>query len=478
MFNQHADVWEKRWESLDRILQAGHPTPPTPSTPATMAGRSLPRQETLQSLRTCLLAFGRSHFDFFKDGFAGQRGIILEPSSEYPKEYVLNTVLRQVAFDLDVIERATQQRMATAVPDMIKTLHRADILAYTALEPAIQEHLLANTTVVTYFQKAATVRLVPYAPVTLIGIPFTAIDSPRDLLAIPHEVGHYVYRQGVFQSSQHTGSRVAAVLRKELSGHPAWLLNWLEEIFADIYGCLVAGPVIGLSFQAVAGQSTLAAFTEDDGEHPVHAVRSHIYTSVLRRSHFCEEATKALEHAWQRQMAARQAPTQFVPHEPDAAVKKEITLEAANAEISTVIETIIDEHLKNLLDPDRIGPDSQAPVWIWDDLEEGERLDDLYTKFSARVEAMPDEDTPAVPELKAMDGENNRSVVRLEANKPSTGIKPVAHKVGDTGLWIDAIKDAAHSERTLHMPPEVWTALLDSNGWATEGPGGLPHPKG
>ena len=464
MSEQRVDIWEKRWGALDRILQA------TLTVPAN--GHNIPRQETLQSLRQCLHAFGRSHFDFFKSGFAGKRGIILEPSSEYPEEYVLNTILNQVAHDLDVLDRATHQRMSTAVPDMIKTLNRADTLAYTALEPAIQEHLIANTTVVTYFQKSVTVRIVPYAPVALIGIPFSAIDSPRDLLAIPHEVGHYVYRHGIFQA-EHSGSRVAAVLRNELSDRPQWLLNWLEEIFADIYGCLVAGPVIALSFQALAGDSTLTEFTEDDGEHPVHAVRSNVYTSILRRSRFSEEATKALEHGWKRQMAARRAPNKFVPHGVPATTENEISLAQANAEVGDVIETIMDEHLKDLLDPDRIGPDSQDPIWIWDDLDDGERLDQLYDKFSQRVEKMNGADTASVPELKVTKGEQSReAVARLAARNPNTGIKTVEHKLGDTGLWVDAMKVAATEGRALHMPPEIWTALLDTNGWAVEGPGG------
>jgi len=34
------------------------------------------------------------------------------------------------------------------------------------------------------------------------------------------------------------------------------------------------------------------------------------------------------------------------------------------------------------------------------------------------------------------------------------------------------MKVAATEGRALHMPPEIWTALLDTNGWAVEGPGG------
>ena len=45
----------------------------------------------------------------------------------------------------------------------------------------------------TYLQKSYETRVIPYAEVCLIGIPFTSVRLTEDLLAIPHEVGHYVF---------------------------------------------------------------------------------------------------------------------------------------------------------------------------------------------------------------------------------------------------------------------------------------------
>ena len=62
-------------------------------------------------------------------------------------------------------------------------------------------------------------------------------------------------------------------------------------------------------------------------------------------------------------------------------------------------------------------------------------------------------------------------LVLEEQNASKQRAKPVLHKPGVTGLWIDALKA---SSQKLTMPPEIWIPLLNSNGWAIEGPGGGP----
>jgi hypothetical protein len=454
--SQSIDVWDKRWSALERILQAEHE-----GAEYRIDGKLYPRYETLKNLRQCLYVFGRNHYDFFKNGFAGSHGVYLEPLREYPKEYVLSTILQQISFDLDVMARAEHFRMPTAMPEMRDTLNKADILAYSALAPAIKANLLPNTTVVTYFQKSVTVRLIPYAPVALIGIPFSAIDNPRDLLAIPHEVGHYVYRHGVFQDNAYKGARFAAILNKELAGRPQWLLKWVEEIFADVYGCLVAGPVIARSFQDLQAEWSQQDFMKDDSEHPIGALRPHVYHQVLEASGFCEAAKEALEKKWREYLATRRIGDAFTPATGDDAIK----LTAANRAMDEVIKTIMDEHyLRSLLTfyrPSSVAPDS---VWKWDDLEEGENVDRLYDKFTHRVQTI--DMTVVVPEL----------TLAEKKSEAKASVESIECKPGETGLWIDALKASKSSGRPLTMPPEIWTALLVTNGWAIEGPtGGNTH---
>ncbi|MCX6050529.1 MAG: hypothetical protein NT075_36010 [Chloroflexi bacterium] len=458
MRNQQIDVWEKRWHALNRILQNNQ----------TGGDENLaPRQETLKSLRKCLQVFGGSHYDFFKSGFEGDEGIYLEPSPRYPQEYVLSIILDQISFDLDVMARAEHFRMPTALPEMRTTLNKADILAYAALEPAIKANLLPDMTVVTYFQKSVTVRILPYAPVALIGIPFSTIDSPRDLLAIPHEVGHYVYRHGIFQQCQHTGSRFEAVLSNELAGRPQWLLNWLEEIFADVYGCLVAGPLIALSFQDLQAALPLSEFIGEDGEHPTPALRPNIYHRVLEHSGLCPAMTQALETRWAKYLATRPGLTglQFAGA---GVAGQALNVDLVNTEITSVINKLMDQHLKLLLDAARTNYKNQDALWAWHDVPNGEAVDGLYARFAQQVEHMPSKLVKYVPEL-ILSNEKEMYLTALKADKES---KPVVRKVGETGLWIDALKAKKGSGQPLTMPAEIWTALLNSNGWATEGPGG------
>jgi len=468
MSNTQLDVWEKRWNAFERIL-------PLDRDREDARGESKPyaRYDTLKSLRQCLYVFGRSHYDFFKSGFEGDEGLHLEPSSEYPKEYVLSTILQQISFDLDVMARAAHFRLPSAAPQLRETLNKADILAYTALQPAIDAKLLTETTVVTCFQKSVSVRLMPYAPVALIGIPFSAIDCPRDLLAIPHEVGHYVYRHGILQNCQNTGTRFEALLANQLAGRPQWLLNWVEEIFADVYGCLVAGPVIGLSFQDLQAELSLQDFISEDGEHPTPALRPNVYHHALKHTNLCAGATQALENNWTKYLATRPLLGQLKFSGKDVAGQP-VDVDQVNTEIAGVIDLIMNKHLNSLLNSNRSGAHSQNSVWKWDDLASGEAVEHLYDKFTERVKALPSTVDGYVPEL-LIAGEKGDAKMRLETPRAGNSVKPIERKPGATGLWIDALKASKGSGQPLTMPAEIWTALLSGNGWAIEGPGGNAH---
>ena len=134
------------------------------------------RQSTLAALLSALKSFGQSQLTFFTDGFGDEAKVRLEPSTIYPPEYALRTTVDQIAYDLDVIQRAYQQRLpAQSTPAMREALAKADYLAYKALQPAIEGELVNDVTVVTYFQKAINVRIIPYAPVALLN--WSTVDS-------------------------------------------------------------------------------------------------------------------------------------------------------------------------------------------------------------------------------------------------------------------------------------------------------------
>jgi hypothetical protein len=294
-------IWEDRWKALEGVLD---------KMKTEYNSASFPRRKTLEALTLCLRAFAESQFRFFHDGLNTEGDIgpyNLQPSADYWRRYAATTVLNQVQHDIEAIQRIAYQRETRL--GIGEALNKTDKLAQMALQPAIDKSLIGdaefgglakNLTAVTYFQKFSAIVHIPYAPVALIGIPATAMAVPRDYLAIPHEAGHYVYRHGRLPDNYagiclkaSKGEHVEDALRRcarELLRQaklPTELYDktgtfrWLEEMFADIYGCQVAGPVIALDFQDLQLQKKREQFITLDDDHPTPLFRPDVYAKVL-----------------------------------------------------------------------------------------------------------------------------------------------------------------------------------------------------
>lgn len=268
-----SDVWQRRWQALDHRL---HQTERRLRQNVGDAHTS----DVLLPLLSRLIVFATGQYRFFEDGFTTRRFHNLVELSDYPLDYVFRGIINQSFNDLQVIEWAADQRL-NGSDAMRAALHAADQLAYAALEPAIAGKLLNDTAVITYFEKFASIRILPYANAALIGIPFSCIHTPQDFLAIPHEAGHYVFGRGKLPEGN---------LRKLLFAaygagdpHPDEVRDWIEEIAADVYGCLIAGPVIALDFQDLQLEKSPKKFALDDGEHPAPVLRPLIYHKALHR---------------------------------------------------------------------------------------------------------------------------------------------------------------------------------------------------
>lgn len=276
------DVWEQRWQAIhDNLTNLLNE----------IEDNSLPhgisRIQTIYCMLKNLQTFGKSHFHYFYQGFLNDRFQLRDKEkNKYPYAMILRSIIDQMAYDFQIITRALEQRQPfgnyTEIQD---ALDKADRLGQMALRPAIDDGLIGNdTTVLTYFQKSMTVRVIPYAKVAIIGIPFTALKVTRDYLAIPHEVAHYIYRHGRANS----GLAISLTTERMFNGQdiPNYLRNWVEEIFADLYGCLVAGPVMAIDFQDLQLDDPWREFLDAtiDEEDPVPVVRPDIYTKVLGHS--------------------------------------------------------------------------------------------------------------------------------------------------------------------------------------------------
>ena len=434
MNSKERAVWEARWKSVETSIDELAKT----------AGTG-----TIGTVVASLRAFAKNQFDFFIKGFAGEgKAKFLETSPQFPAEYALNEILRQTAVDLTVLQLAISQRSNAR---MAATLAKADQLVYKALKPAIEGDMLDNTAVITYFQKNPSIRLIPYAPVAIIGLPVTSIsaetepDISRDLLAIPHEVGHYVFKHGTIN-----GERIKIALRDRLTACEKWLYRWKEEIFSDVYGTAVAGPVMALDFQDLMIATKTTEYLEDDTEHPIPALRPRVYNMALRAT-AQGHAVNALAKRWNKVVDARVNIDEFT-----TAYGKEITLKHAKKQMKSYIHAITD------LDA---WPTDAFEVQRW---SKKRAIDKLYPEFNDFVDACTD----SVPEaVLAKDGKTAQvnaykdSSWNFKANEWTVG-----HFAQRATSWNDNIRHdgvAGKYDADHRIPPEVWTQILMVNHWIT-----------
>lgn len=292
-------IWQRRFDNLQARIDV--------LSQRIAAVPAVDRQATLKVLVDGLNGFAAKMFNYFYRGFDPSQAPVLEISSEYPVDHVLTKVLEQISYDLEAIDWAFEQRLH-ADSNMRWALEVGDKLAWAALEPALDAFNLREkqTTVLVYFQKFPEVRVIPYASVALIGLPITCVpkkeDEPvaRDFLAIPHEVAHYVYGHG-----EGAGVRpLYEAITAEIAPKMAWGREWLEELFADVYGALIAGPLIAQSFQDLQMRFSQDRFLTDDGEHPSPFIRPDIYSKVIRKKQQTTWA-EALTTRWKAKRDSR-----------------------------------------------------------------------------------------------------------------------------------------------------------------------------
>lgn len=288
-------VWLERWQTLNNLMNVIRNDTQQQMSLRTGANALTRRQDNainrLLKTLTCLQTFGQAQFEYFYNGFYGQPPT-LPISAKYPPDYALMTTLDQISYDLRVLNHAISQRLSL-INGLNTTLEKADVLTRAALEQAAVFGL-SNTQAITYLQKSASIRVIPYANVALIGVPYTAVSVPRDFLAIPHEVGHFVFWKGNIN-----GKKIAGRIFKEALKQDGWVNRWLEEMFADVYGTFVAGPALARSFQDLQMQQSQEHYETDDRDHPVPILRPYIYSKGLELGGWPQWA-QAFTDRWQR----------------------------------------------------------------------------------------------------------------------------------------------------------------------------------
>lgn len=427
-------LWQERWGALNKAMKRLKLLLETEY-------KGCPRQVTLATTVRDLQRTAEVIFQFF----AETSGSTLQAKVGLPVNYLIDHLLEQVAFDLDVLSSAAAQRFF-GDDALQKRFVMADQLACTALQPAIAAQLIhPDTTVLTYMAQSARARVIPYAPVALIAIPFTAAAVDRDLLATAHEVGHYVYWHGQF-----TDTTFWAKLQQETAG---WCHQWREEIFADIYGAWVAGAVIALSGQDLLLDNNPNDYWNNDKEHPVIDLRPHVYNKILHeRTDVQGDWAPFLKQHWldRTQPRREQGDGRFFLQGWQADLRKLASAEALNLDTPGIVrdgqakevEKVVGK-LFDLLQPIPSGA-WLAPLPTRQDITPSlANISQLYAQFTAFINQW----NYPVPELA---DDNVVSQQRYDS---------LLTRINQT-----------------EKPDEEWKPLVKLHGWVTRGPDEQPNP--
>lgn len=443
--------YQRRWEALDNALDVL-----LERYRDLMNESSSRRENTIYTLLVRLRRFARGHFHFFLDGFTTKEYVDLAAVPDRAdfgrpayvtgyglEDFVMTRILDQIAEDTAVIQQASEQRellWRLALEEVARrnnftqSLIDVDRLAYRALhmlEPYLDND---SMTALTYFRRSTNVRVVPYAPIALIGIPMTTIGVNRgigiveDLLAIPHEVCHYLFWNG-----RTNGRSIRDELVKTVAGSPA--AHWLEELFADAVGCAIAGPAAARSMLEMQVTEAGPAFTAADGPHPTPALRPLLYAYALDALDMPSSA-ETIRQEWQRHLDDRRV---FVDR---------THLYAAYGMIDAVF--------------DIVKPASIAPAKRW---SEDVPFPELYENFVTRTASFPD------------------VITDEELDPPGFDVIPEWQDVAGVFLGradLSSISPAWGGVTAAHSTPppanplkfsaDEWIKLFEFGGWTTEGP--------
>ncbi len=312
------------------------------------------RKTTILHLIRSLQQFGQGQFHFFYDGFAshdsrvsaqfGELGYTspfpgLNLSSEFGPENVLAATIARISEDITTIQLAAEQRMwhvqiagerRTLATTYAELLQVTDFLAADALWlPPDRTGMLNSVglhsepgpapdpdpdvvdppedfdgdfqvnTVLTYLTHSLHVRVYPYARVAVVGVPYTCFTDVKGFLAIPHELGHYRFwyskpRQ-ILGADGVTRTMYANIREEAFGFEPIDLKGadrWIEEIFADVYGAIIGGPLAALDAIQRALQQPSHVFTDFDADvpHPTPILRPLIYLKAIANYGSYDEA--------------------------------------------------------------------------------------------------------------------------------------------------------------------------------------------
>jgi hypothetical protein len=245
--------------------------------------------------------------------------------SHMTSTYALNLVLNQVGFDLNIIQQAIYQRLVFG-----DLLRKADGLAALFLQPAVELGLFQpdsnvkpskteprepKPVILTYLNKAPTIRMMPYSPIALVSLPadtteFMDIDNASEniyaalrVLALAHEVGHLTFWKGYLARPEDDATgKFASFLNRHLrrEGASHYIADGVEEMLADVYGALVVGlPMFYTAQSGAISRQRERYFAANSRYMVIPELRPSIYHATLKKQlGISAESISTAEKAW------------------------------------------------------------------------------------------------------------------------------------------------------------------------------------
>lgn len=213
------------------------------------------------------------------------------PETISRNSFVVNNGIEKLLQEWNILSRASEQRL---IGGLKKDLEEASRLAKTFCKK--WNSILQNTDYrlqepVVYFEKLFRISRSIYAPrIPVISIPLTDFDQSENWQSLAHEFSHHIFWNGcspdeISNTHERLREKVSAKLISPNGGNVRFLQqqvnraelwdNWLEEVFADVYGTLLAGLPYAVSAQdRMADQVNRAEdFLIADHEHPCAYLR-------------------------------------------------------------------------------------------------------------------------------------------------------------------------------------------------------------
>jgi hypothetical protein len=237
-------------------------------------------------------------FSTFAQGYIGLLSACPDEITE--SRVALKTGIEQLLHEWNILSRACEQRYGAGQEEGPRGFRYNLCEAEKRLQgycdrwhplQASEGYLRLHDPVV-YFEKLYGISRALCAPdIPVVSIPLTDYNAPDRWQALAHELGHHIYWNALeikAANKLHADLRdaIAKALKQQKAGRQRMRIwdTWLEEIFADTCGTLLAGADFAESAQNLAWNETdqVSDLGKDDREHPCAYVRPRIAIEVLR----------------------------------------------------------------------------------------------------------------------------------------------------------------------------------------------------